>query len=40
MYNDVYLATHSLGGKSSKESIKEGLPVEATEKVIGKEPVW
>jgi len=35
MYNEVYLATHSLGGKSSKESCKEGLPVEAVEKIIG-----
>ena len=36
MYNDIYLATHSLGGKSSKESCKEGLPAEGVEKVIGK----
>jgi len=35
MYKEVYLATHSLGGKSSKESCKEGLPAEAVEKIIG-----
>ena len=40
MYNDMYLATHSLGGKSSKESTKEGLPAEAVEKVIGKEQAY
>jgi hypothetical protein len=39
MYNEVYLATHSLGGKSSKESSKQGLPSEAVEKIIGR-PNW
>jgi hypothetical protein len=33
MFNDAYLANHSLGGKSSKESTKEGLPVEAVEQM-------
>ena len=36
MYNGVHLATHSLGGKSSKESNKEGLPAEAVNKITGK----
>lgn len=35
MYSDRYLATHSLGGKSSKESSKEGLRTGAVEKIIG-----
>jgi hypothetical protein len=35
MFNEEFLATHSLGGKSSKESAKEGLPFEAVEKITG-----
>jgi hypothetical protein len=36
MFTDVYLSTHSLGGKSSKESSKEGLPADAVERVVGR----
>lgn len=35
LFEEEFLATHSLGGKSSKESNKEGLPAAAVEKITG-----
>lgn len=35
VFCEEYLATHSLGGKSSKESAKEGIPPENLQVIIG-----
>ena len=36
IYSKNYMAYHTLGGKSSKVSTKDGLPKADTEKLIGK----
>jgi len=35
IYSDEYMAGHSLGGTSSKESSKTGLPPEDVVQIIG-----
>jgi hypothetical protein len=36
LYTDTYMACHTLGGKSSKESSKAGLPADDILTIIGK----
>ena len=35
VYSEEYMAFHSLGGKSSKESSKSGLPAADVQHIIG-----